>query len=378
VGTIFKGVLALKKESMKKIVFFVFFTVFAAAFAQQIIDNPKTPKNKDAGRILKLKEEMRIKGEGKDYFLSGARDLQIDKSGNIFICDSWSSSQESHLMKFSPEGRFLKDLYRQGQGPGEIQSLYDFVLDESEVYVYDYMQRKIIVMGTDGRFIKEFKDRSGTFNDFIGVFKDWLVFMRTDRPYERKHSRLYDLKDVIVFVSKDGEMEEDFHTFIRKQFIISLAQGGGMMDWDPFIATMGDDELYVCHASEYLVEVFDLNTKKITTKFRRKYPRVKHEMLRGEKEFIARYNAPKKKFDPDIKELFYNHGYLWVKTSVEDKDKGFLFDVFDSKGQFLDSFFINLDGYIVKIDGDFLYSSESDEEGLPFVVKYRIMESLGS
>jgi hypothetical protein len=240
------------------------------------------------------------------------------------------------------------------------------------------MQRKIIVMGTDGRFIKEFKDRSGNFNEFIGVFKDWLIFMRTDRPYERKHSRLYDLKDVMVFVSRDGEKETDFHTFIRKQFIISLNQGGGMMNWDPFIATMGDDKLYVCHTSEYLVEVLDLNTEKITTKFRRKYPRVKHEMRKWEKEFIVRFNAPKKKFDPDIKDLFYNHGLLWVKTSVEDKDKGFLFDLFDSKGKFLDSFFINLDGYIVKIDGDYLYSSEHDEDGLPFVVKYRIMESLGS
>lgn len=363
---------------MKRVAFLVIFVVFATVYAQQIIDNPKTPKNKDAGRILKLKEEMRIKGEGEGYYLNGARDLQIDKSGNIFICDSWSSSQESHLLKFSPEGRFLKDLYRQGQGPGEIQSLYDFSLNESEVYVYDYMQRKIVVMGIDGRFIKEFKNRSGTFNDFIAVFKDWLVFMRTDRPYERKHSRIYDLKDVIVFISKDGEMEEDFHTFIRKQFIISLNQGGGMMNWDPFIAAMGDNKLYVCHTSEYLVEVLDLNTKKITTKFRRKYPRVKHEMRKWEKEFIARYNAPKKKFDPDIKELFYNHGYLWVRTSLEDKDKGFLFDLFDSTGQFLDSFFINLNAYIVKIDGDYLYSSEHNEEGLPFVVKYRIMESLGS
>jgi hypothetical protein len=65
---------------------------------------------------LKLEEEMRIEGEGEDYYLNGARDLQIDKSGNIFICDSWSSSQESHLMKFSLEGRFLKDLYRPGPG----------------------------------------------------------------------------------------------------------------------------------------------------------------------------------------------------------------------------------------------------------------------
>jgi hypothetical protein len=69
---------------------------------------------------------------------------------------------------------------------------------------------------------------------------------------------------------------------------------------------------------------------------------------------------------------------IFRRTQALTLKKGFLFDLFDSKGQFLDSFFINLEGYIVKIDADFLYSSESDEDGLPFVVKYRIMESLGS
>lgn len=358
---------------MKKFVLVLFCVVLIAAFAQEIIKNPDTPQNENAGRVLKLKEEMRIDGEGEDYYHNGARELRIDKSGNIYICDSWSSGKRAHLLKFSPDGRFIKDLYKQGEGPGEIQSAYDFALSELEVYVFDYMKRKIIVMDETGEFVKEFKFTSGRFSEFIGVFKDWLVFMRRDTPHERKTSRLYHVENVIVFVSKDGQAKKDFYTFLSKQFYLSSAQGGGGMSWDPFVAAMGKDKVYVCHSSEYLIEVLDLNTGEITERFKRKYPRVRHEMREFEKQFISKFNAPKKKFDPDVMDLFYNHGYLWIKTSTEDEEKGSLFDLFDSKGRFLDSFYINVKGRILKIDGEYLYSAESDEDDLPLIVKSRIM-----
>jgi hypothetical protein len=278
-------------------------------------------------------------------------------------------------LKFSPDGKFSKDLYKQGEGPGEIQSAYGFSLNGSEVFVYDYMKRKIIVMDMEGNFKTEFKITSGRFNEFIGVFEDWLVFMRKDTPFERKTSKLYDVKEVIVFLSKDGQKENDFYSFLSEEFYVSQALGGGGMSWDPFMAAMGDSKLFVCHSREYLIEVLDLNTGEITARFNRKYPRVRHEMREYEKKFIAKYNAPNKKFDIDVIDLFYNQGHLWIKTSTEDEKKGFLFDVFDAKGQFLDSFYINIKGRILKIDGDFLYAAESDEEDLPLIVKYRINDS---
>ncbi len=147
------------------------------------------------------------------------------------------------------------------------------------------------------------------------------------------------------------------------------------MSWDPFVAVMGKDKVYVCHSREYLIEVLDLNTGEITARFKRKYPRVKHEMRKWEKEFISKFNAPKKKFKSDITDVFYDRGRVWIKTSTEDEEKGSLFDLFDSKGSFLDSFYINIKGRILIVDGDFLYSAEHDEEELPLVVKYRIVDS---
>ena len=95
-------------------------------------ENPQQPVHPNPGRVLQLVEAMKIKGEGEGYYFEGARDLEIDRAGNLYVCDSWSSARRSHLMKFSPEGRFIKDLYRQGKGPGEILSTFDFAMSGAE------------------------------------------------------------------------------------------------------------------------------------------------------------------------------------------------------------------------------------------------------
>ncbi len=353
----------------------MFFIVVLAVYAQEVIENSRKPQNENAGRVLAIKEEFRIDGQGEGYYFNGAHKLRIDESGNIYICDSWSSQQRSHLLRFSPEGKFLLDLYKQGEGPGEIQSAFDFALSETEVFLHDWMKRKTIVESPDGRFIKEFKTQSGSMSDFVGIFEDWLVFFRREHPLERKTSKLYDVENVIVFVSKDGDVEEDFHIFINQTFYVSQAQVGGGMGWDPFMVAMGDEKLFVCHAQEYLIEVLDLNTGEITARFKRDYPRIGHERQKREKDFVSKYNAPNKKYEIDIKNLFYDRGRIWVQTSTEDDEKGFLFDVFDTEGHFLDNFYVNVKGRILMVDGDFLYSAENDEDELPLVVKYRIVDS---
>ncbi len=358
---------------MKKTAGLLFFLVLFYAYAQRVQDNPEQPLSKDHGRTLRLTEVIRIDGEGEGYYFNGANELLVDLSGNIYIRDVWSSRQRAHLPVFSSDGRFIKDLYRHGEGPGEIASAYDFALSGSKIYIFDYSKRKIVEMNIDGTFIQEFKVESESFNELIGVFEDWLVFLRTINPYERRTSRLYDVKNVVAFISKAGQKEKDFYTFLNQQFFISSAQGGGGMSWDPFISVMGDDgQLFVCSSQEYCIEVLDLKTGKIAVRMKRKYPRVRYEMKDWEPKFISKYNAPKKRFEPDIEALFYDRGQIWVQTSKKEEGKGQLFDVFDLKGRFLDSFFIPIKGRIVKIDGDFLFAAEADKDFLPYVAKYRI------
>jgi len=357
---------------MKRAFILFFLVIVFSAFAQHVRENSERPPNENHGRVLHLTEILRIGGEGEDYYFIGANGLQTDRAGNIYIRDVWTSRQRAHLPVFSPEGRFLRDLYRQGEGPGEIASSYDFALSGSEIYVYDYSKKKIMVMDGEGSLIREFKFESESVGDLIGLYEDWLVFMRKNNPHERKTSSLYDVENVIVFVSKDGRKEENFHVFIHQQFFISLAQGGGSMNWDPFICILGDGKLFVNATQEYLVEVLDLKSGEIAARFNRKYDRVRYEPTEWEQKFISQHNAPKKRFVPDIEALYYNRGQLWVQTSREEEGRGRLFDVFDLEGKYLDSFYVPIKGRILKIDGDILYTAEEDEDFLPSVVKYRI------
>lgn len=340
--------------------------------------NPKQPLHPNPGRVLKLAEVMRIPGEGEGYYFEGARDLEIDAAGNLYICDSWSSARKAHLLKFSPEGKFVKDLYRQGEGPGEILSSYDFALSGTEIYILDNMKRKVVVMDTDGNFKAEFKKETSPFNDFMGIYEDWLVFSRKDYPLERKTSRLYDVKNAIVLVSKDGKTEKELCALAHQEFYISAAQGGGGMGWDPFEAAIGRDRMFVCSTQKYRIQVLDLATAKIVSSFTRNYPRVEHAARDWEKKFVSQYNAPKREYENDIAALLFDGKFLWVQTSTESKEKGVLYDLFDPEGRFVDSFYVNLKGRILKIDGEFLFASITDLNDLPNLVKYRIAEPLGA
>lgn len=361
---------------MKKIFLVLFMSAGFAFGAQDIIEKPEKPLHPDAGRILKLEEVFRIQSEGEGYYFGGANELKADEAGDIFISDYWSSAARSHFLHFSPEGRFIKDLYRHGEGPGEIISGFGFALTESGIYVLDYTKRKLIVMKKDGTFVTEFKLQHGSINEFLGIYKDWLLFKRRDYPVERKTSKLYGIDNVIFGVSKDGKSSKEFTMLHNQEFLIS--HGGGGMSWDPFIAVLGGDNIFLCRSQEYLIEVVDLSQGQVTGGFTRKYPRVKHVMREWEKDFIKRNNAPKKRYEPDIKEIVYDdRGWLWIRTSTEN-ETGLLYDVFSTDGQFLDSFYVDTKIKILAVDKNTLFTSEIDEEDFPYVAKYRIAEPIGN
>ena len=150
-----------------------------------------------------------------------------------------------------------------------------------------------------------------------------------------------------------------------------------MMQWDPFISTIGKGKIFVCNSRKYSIEVLDLESGRITHRFSREYEQVKHQKEDWEDKFVKDYKAPRIRFEQDIEALFVNGGMLWVRTSTVDDEKGTLFDLFTHNGIFVDSFYIGIKGKILFVDGDIIYISERDEDYLPYIVKYKIDESIG-
>jgi len=309
--------------------------IFSLTSAQEIIENPEKPLSNKAGRILELKEEVKISDENGDFFFRFPYDASMNEEGYIFISDYMGSN------------------------------------------IYDFNKRKIIITDQEGDLISENSDEIETYNDFYGIYKNWFVLKKWIVPQgpERKTSKLYQDKHTVVLLSKDGITKRDSYTFPNERFWIAISQGGGFSIWDPFDAVLDENlgYLYVSSSREYLIHVLDLNRGIVVRNFRRKYKRVKYEMRQSEIEFMKKHNNPKKKYKEDIKTLYMNQNLLWVETSTVDDDKGIMIDVFNQEGEFIDNFFLNLNGDLISVHNNYIFVRETDEDENWVVKKYKIV-----
>jgi hypothetical protein len=109
-------------------------------------------------------EDVRIDLEKYDDAGLGLKEpdiVEVDSKGNIFIVEKFPAS-EYFIYKFGPDGRFIMKFGRKGQGPGEVQVIWDLLLNKSDrILVSDPSVNKIVEFDTEGRVIKEIRVRAG-------------------------------------------------------------------------------------------------------------------------------------------------------------------------------------------------------------------------
>jgi len=358
---------------MKK--FFVilsfFFLLNSMALAQEFIENPEKPSSENAGRVLQLEEVFRITDESGDFYFSAPVNLKVDSEGNFFIID------ENQILKFSADGKFLKNLFKKGQGPGEISTRYhwglSYFLLNDEIILHDSDGNKIIRMDDEGNLIEEIKLKTTRLQKMYGPTDQGFIFMN-ESPANIGPTGFRDVDMSIILVPKDGNTSRTIMIFPKK--IYSGKNFG--MDWDKFFALFDskNQQIFVSHTGEYKIVSADLNTGQVIKSFNRKYSRAKYVIPEGLKKFYEKSNIkrPERKYENDILGLFFHKNHLWVKTSTKDEKKGVLFDVFSREGKYIDSFHLDLKGELMAVQEDCIFVSEKDEVENIQIVKYKIIE----
>ena len=363
---------------MKKVILslFLFMLVFNNAFGQEIIENPDKPLSDNAGREIKLQEMFRITDEKGDFYFKMivySGNLKVAQDGTFFVSDI------DQLLKFSPQGEFLKNVITVGQGPGEMSSRrypHDFYVDLESIYLFDSRARKIVQTDFDGNLKKEFKlefEGVSPLYSFCGLSEDGFVFVHQENiRFNLKTSGFYDLEMSVVLVSPDGTKADRIFTFPRKTF---GAPSFGM-EWAPFEILFSNDlqEVFVYYTCEYQMTHANLKEGRISKIFNRKYPRIKHETTEHEEENIKKYDAPKRKYENDITGLFLQQEQIWISTSTTDEEKGFLIDVFDKGGKYFDCFYISIPGSIKTVWDNCIFTIEKDIDENLQIVQYKIIE----
>jgi len=348
---------------MKKFVFILFFFLlfFPFVFSQEIIENPKKPLNPHPGRILKLKEVLRIKDQGGVFFFKQPQFPKVSEDGFLFLHDS------NQFLKFTPEGQFVKNLLKKGQGPGEIQRFARYVLQGEDIFVYDSGNSKILHMDLEGKFLEEFSLRE-RYSLLLGLLGDYFVLTKMSfEDVEESAGNIIDMPVSIVVLSKKEEVIKEFPAALQRAYrgeniMVSRGRSFTILSHDGRFCIWNDPE-------EYRITVLDIGTGGIASKFTRPYSRIKAPKRKTERPGPK---VPERKYLPDINYIYTYQGNILVWTSTYDEKRGMLFDLFDKKGTYLDSFRLNVRGVLIGTQGEFLFFRAYNEDGTVDVVKYQV------
>ncbi len=368
---------------MKKsvILFLLFLALNSITPAQTKIENPKKPLNSHAGREMSLEEIMQINDVGGEFFFKYPTNLKVSANGFIFIEDM------NQLLQFDSEGKFIRNFYKKGQGPGEMLSIGNVVFHGDHLIVHDSWSNKIMLFYFNGERVDEFRIRENTnLSRFLLSRDDKYYFLSSERPMAEKTS-IVDLFQKIIRVSEKGDEVEELTQFPTKGYIVVGKQGSRIFYDISSVITVPfrDKYLFVSHTREYLVKLYDVENDKVIRSFNRKYKRIKtlpDEKRRGGASMGGKpVYAPRQKYKSDIQNLLVYKDNLWVVTSTKDKEGKTLVDVYDIEGKYIDNFYIKLPEGLVKryhgdtsmaVFGDYIYILEKNRDETFSIKKYRI------
>jgi len=343
-------------------------------FAQEVIENPEKPISKNAGRVLKLEEELRITDESGEFYFKYLRNLKVAPDGSIFIVDV------EQLLQFDSAGNFIQNFFKKGQGPGELSSISDYFFQDKNVIIHDRRLNKILWFDFKGKLINEFRiyEQSGLLR-FQLFYNNTYYFFKSGFPDTEGKIDVMDSPQVLVAITQDKDEVKDLISFPIKIFAIG-AQGAGAasLGISSLITTPYKDKyLFISHTREYLLKLYDVESQKLLRSFKRDYKRVKtpRDYKGGTIGWSGKgYSPPRQEYMSDVNNLFVFNDLLWVVTSTKKKKKGILIDVFNFDGKFIDSFYLNLNGRLVATNKDSIFVLEKNEDENFQIVKYKIIE----
>jgi hypothetical protein len=123
----------------------------AGSLAQSIFDNVPHVSNGAAPagglQTLQLAEIWRIGGEDEGVVLGRITRALTDGDGNLYLLDG----QQTQVHVFSPAGKYLRSLSREGEGPGEVGSAADMLwMPDGTLGIVQGFPAKIVKLDRDG------------------------------------------------------------------------------------------------------------------------------------------------------------------------------------------------------------------------------------
>jgi hypothetical protein len=351
-----------------------------------VVKNPKEPMEENYE--IEFVEDLFIGVEegDKEYMLYRPNAIDADSGGNIYILDSGAIK----LRKYDAQGKFIMDLSREGQGPGELEYPSAFCLDsQNNVYIVDI--RKIEVLDENGVYQRTFKF---DFSISAIVIDDRSHLILGYHSYkETADGEVSDFARIAYF---DPATEDLFDFYIQERMTFRTVQNDDLYFEFPYFVRWDRDSggnIYAATATDYTIHVFSPEGK-LRWKFSRDIDPlpVENSIKKKVIEQLGGSELPDRKVSEsqDYRKYLEHHA-VFASISVDEEDRiwvenyyprvigrtrGFsTYDVFSSDGKFL--FEARIDLYTTPrliFKNGYIYTLAVDESGFRRAVRLKMLE----
>ncbi len=146
------------------------------------------------GEVLLTLGTAGVAGDGTDGLLNTPCDVITAPNGDIFVADGHSGQNATtappgstgRIMKFSPDGEFIMEWGRIGNGPGEFRTPHAMAFDsQGRLFVADRGNHRIQIFDQDGNYIDEYYEYSRISDLFIT--SDDVLYAIDSETGEERH-----------------------------------------------------------------------------------------------------------------------------------------------------------------------------------------------
>jgi len=109
------------------------------------------------GKVLMTLGQKGVGGSGPDLF-DQPTDVLVAPTGDIFVTDSHRNGRNNRVVRFTRDGRFIKEWGTKGSGPGQISEPHTIAMDSrGRLFVGDRENNRIQIFDQDGRYLTEWR-----------------------------------------------------------------------------------------------------------------------------------------------------------------------------------------------------------------------------
>lgn len=350
------------------------------AAAARLISNPEKPKN---GVLTPKLTELWSAGDESDpagITLNRPFQVRVDGSGKTYVLD-WG---DTCIRIFDEKGKFVRQVGRKGQGPGDMETPAWFDVDSAgNIFLTDARNMRVSLFDQKGDYISSFRLEKFSSKIFIDT-SGRLFLEETGRGDTELTSEFSKIQNTFTLVrsGKDGKNPIRIGPFQADVMLMRRTGDSMVSAGSPNSPTTGwgvapDGRIWAGHNETYEIGVYDPDGNPLF-RFGREFRPLKSKAfaaleIAGQKATTLSEDLPA--FVQDF--FFDDAGNGWFRLFRNEPNKKeeiakkepYLYDVFSPEGIYLKQ--VVLPFQLFQVRKDRMYAIVETEEGFRVLKCYR-------